>query len=67
MNRSEELNSIHFRDEYIVIETTHKTYSIKHSDMGDIVKGWVDNIHACGLSIAKFPYLRSKFYNTDRE
>ena len=58
----EEVDQIIFRDEYVIIVTTSKTHTIKYKDMGSISKGWLDNIQACGLSIAKFPQNREKYY-----
>ena len=59
----EEIDQIIFRDEYVIIVTTKKTYTIKYKDMGSISKGWLDNIQSCGLSIAKFPQNRDKHFN----
>lgn len=59
----EEVDQIIFRDEYVIIVTTSKTYTIKYKDMGRIASGWLDNIQACGLSIAKFPQNRDKYFN----
>ena len=61
----ESVESIQFRDEYIIVETTQRTYTIKHTDMGDIGRGWLDNIQACAISLAKFPYLRTKYYKNE--
>ena len=57
----EEIDQIIFRDEYVIIVTTKKTYTVKYKDMGSISKGWLDNIQACGLSIAKFPQNRERY------
>ena len=62
----EEIDTIIFRDEYVVIVTTKKTYTLKYKDMGDISKGWLDSIQSCGLSAAKFPNQKRKHF-TDRE
>ena len=62
----EEVDQIIFRDEYVIIVTTKKTYTVKYKDMGSISKGWLDNIQACGLSIAKFPQNRDKHYMEDK-
>jgi len=59
----EEVDQIIFRDEYVIVVTTKKTYTIKYNDMGSISKGLLDNIQACGLSIAKFPQNRNKYFN----
>ena len=58
----EEVDQIIFRDEYVIIVTTSKTYTVKYKDMGSVAKGWLENINACGLSIAKFPQNRDKYY-----
>jgi len=61
----ESVESIQFRDEYVIVETTQRTYTIKHTDIGDIGRGWLDNIQASAISLAKFPYLRTKYYESN--
>jgi hypothetical protein len=58
----EEVDTIIFRDEYVVIVTTKKTYTLKYTDMGDISMGWLDNIQSCGLSAAKYPNQRKEHF-----
>lgn len=62
----EEVDTIIFRDEYVVVVTTKKTYTLKYKDMGDISKGWLDNIQSYALSAAKFPNQKRQYF-TDRE
>ena len=57
----EEIDSILFKDEYVVIVSTHKTYVIKYSELGDVSQGWKDNIQACALSIAHFPQKKKQY------
>jgi hypothetical protein len=58
----EEVDTIIFRDEYVVVVTTKKTYTLKYEDMGDISKGWLDNIQSCALSAARFPNQRRQYF-----
>ena len=62
----EEVDTIIFRDEYVVVVTTKKTYTLKYKDMGDISKGWLDNIQSYALSAAHFPKQKRQYF-TDRE
>ena len=63
----EEVDTIIFRDEYVVVVTTKKTYTLKYKDMGDISKGWLDNIQSNALSAAKFPKQKREYFITDKE
>ena len=60
----EEVDTIIFRDEYVVVVTTKKTYTLKYKDMGDISKGWLDNIQSNALSAAHFPKQKTKHFIT---
>ena len=62
----EEVDTIIFRDEYVVIVTSKKTYTLKYKDMGDISMGWLDSIHSYALSAAKFPKQRKEHFITKR-
>lgn len=63
----EEVDTIIFRDEYVVVVTSKKTYTLKYKDMGEHSRVWLDTIQSSALSMVRFPHLRSKFFNTDRE
>ena len=63
----EEVDTIIFRDEYVVVVTSKKTYTLKYTDMGDISKGWLDSIHSYALSAAKFPKQKREYFITDKE
>ena len=63
----EEVDTIIFRDEYVVVVTSKKTYTLKYTDMGDISKGWLDSIQSNALSAAKFPKQKREYFITDKE
>ena len=63
----EEVDTIIFRDEYVVVVTSKKTYTLKYKDMGDISKGWLDNIQSNALSAAKFPKQKREHFTESKD
>jgi hypothetical protein len=54
------IDSIQFKDGYVVVEEPHKTHILLYKDMGDISKGWIDSIHSLTISAVMNPKVDSK-------
>jgi hypothetical protein len=55
-----EIQSVQFKDGYIVIETLGRTHSIKRSDIGD---GEWDSLQGSLLQIVDRGYKKQKYYD----
>lgn len=59
-----EVLSIQFRENYIVIETLTRTHSIQKSDIGD---GEWESIQAQLLQLSERNQKKKKYFNTDSD
>ena len=59
-----EIMSVQFRDDYMVIETLTRTHSIKKAEVGD---GQWESLQALLLQISDRGYKKKKYFSNDSD